>query len=127
MSKISPFDFAKAVGHTKRDLLAEDETAINDYNPFMMNKIFSQFDDTIFHANEMNMAKDLPPAANFYYYMGALRSRNRFAKWHKPENLDDIKLIQAQYECSPRVARQYLKILSTDQVEQIRKRRAIPK
>ena len=127
MSKMSPFDFAKAAGHTKQDLFAEDETLVNDYNSYMVNKIFSYFDDTIFHANEMNMRWEIPSEGNFYYYMGALRSRNRYAKWYKPDNIDDIKLIQAQYECSVRVAKQYLDILTKDQVEQIRTMRTIPK
>lgn len=120
--KITPFDFIKAASQSKVDLIGDNESpamAEKQYSPWMVNRGFSYFDDTILHANEMNQRAHLFEAAQFDYYRGALRSRNRFSKWHKAEKNTDLDAIQQVYSCNRSVAKMYLKALSPEQMKQV--------
>jgi hypothetical protein len=117
--KLTPFDFAKAAGHTKTDIFTEESS--KQYSAYMVNRIFSQFNDTILHASEMNLHQ-VPPYANFLYYMGALRSRARFAKWAKPENEALINMLQEYYDCSRHTAEQYSVLMTPELIVSIEKK-----
>ena len=122
---LSPFDFIAAAGHTKVNLM-EDEENERYYVPFMVNKGFSYFSDTILHANEMNIRHELPKHAQFTYYKEALRPSKRFSKWFKPEKNNDLDMIRSVYSCSVEIAKQYLKILSPEQLKKIREKTTTP-
>lgn len=115
MTEYTPFDFIKSVSQTKKDLIKSDDHPDQIeklYNGYLVNRGFSYFEDTILHANEMNMHPILFKDAQYRYYMGALRSRNRYSKWHKAENNKDLDMIQEYYQCNRTVAKQYMKVLS---------------
>jgi hypothetical protein len=118
MSKdISPFDFMSAVSETKEDLIGNHEApalAEKQYNAYIINRGFANFEDTILHANEMNQRAHLFDAAQFDYYRGALRKRKRFSKWPKAEKSVDLDAIQHVYSCNRTVAKLYLKALSKE-------------
>lgn len=121
--KITPFDFVKSASNTKKHLLDDEEypdEALKEYVPYVVNKSFSHFEDSLLHANEMNMRHAMPRFAQYEYYFQILRKRNRFSKWHKPEKDDDVSLLMEHYQCSKEVAKMYGKCLSVDQIEQIR-------
>lgn len=120
--KLTPFEFIKAASLSKKDLIGDDdypEMAERMYNAYIVNRGFSFTEDTILHANEMNQRAHLFPAAQFDYYRGALRPRNRFSKWHKAEKNTDLDAIQEVYQCSRSIAKMYLKALSSDQIKQV--------
>lgn len=126
---ITPFEFIKAASQTKEDLIHNNENftpeeAEKQYNAFIVNRGFSYFADTVLHANEMNRLPDLDGAMQFSYYMGALRRGKRFSKWHKAEKNEDLDLIQELLVCNRTVAKGYLKILSPEQLSQMRDSRA---
>ena len=82
---LTPFDFIKAASYSKQDLIGSSENPAmteKQYNAFIVNRGFSYFNDTILHANEMNLRHGLFADAQFKYYLGALRPRNRFSKWY---------------------------------------------
>jgi len=116
---LTPFDFIKSASQNKKDLIRGSEypeMAEKQYNAFIINRGFSYFEDTILHANEMNMRSHLFEDAQYRYYLGVLRTRNRFSKWHKAEKNKDLDAIQEVYSVSRAVAKQYLKVLSKDQL-----------
>lgn len=120
--ELSPFDFVKAVSHTKNDLIKESEYPEHTeklYNPFIVNKNLSFFEDTVLHANEMNRRHSLFNDAQFRYYLGALRKRSRFSKWFKAEKSADLDLIQEVYGVNRSVAKMYLKTLSTEDISKL--------
>jgi hypothetical protein len=123
MSKdYSPFDFMNAVSFSKEDLIHNNENPNlieKQYTPYMVNRGFTNFEDTILHANEMNMRHHLFPAAQFDYYRGALRKRKRFSKWPKAEKSTDLDTIQHVYSCNRTVAKMYLKALSKEDLQQL--------
>jgi hypothetical protein len=118
----SPFDFMNAVSLTKEDLIRNSdnpEMTEKEYVPYMVNRGFANFQDTILHANEMNQRHHLFHGAQFDYYLGALRKRKRFSKWHKADKSKDLDAIQQVYQCNRTVAKMYLKALSADQMKQV--------
>lgn len=126
MSKdISPFDFMNAVSLTKEDLIHNNENptlAEKQYNAYIINRGFTNFEDTILHANEMNMRAHLFNDAQFQYYRGALRKRKRFSKWPKAEKSVDLDAIQQVYQCNRTVAKLYLKALSKEDLQSVHDR-----
>ena len=119
---LTPFDFIKAVSHSKKDLIRGDdypEQIEKQYNAYIVNRGFSYFEDTILHANEMNMRAHLFNDAQYRYYLGVLRSRNRFSKWHKAEKNIDLDAIQEVYSVNRTVAKMYLKTLSKEDLKRV--------
>ena len=122
MAEMSPFDFMNAVSFDKKDLIGNDENpelAEKQYSGYMVNRGFSHFEDTILHANEMNMRAHLFNDAQFKYYLGALRKRKRFSKWPKAEKNKDLDAIQHVYNCNRTVAKLYLKALSKEDLASV--------
>jgi len=54
--------------------------------------------------------------------LAALRPRNRFAKWLKPEVIENLELVKEYYCFSNSKAKEALKILSDQQLEVIKAR-----
>jgi hypothetical protein len=122
MKDYNPFDFMNAASFSKEDLIGDSENpelTEKQYNAYIVNRGFSNFEDTILHANEMNKRHGLFPAAQFDYYRSVLRKRKRFSKWHKADKNDDLDAIQQVYQCNRTVAKMYLKVLSTEQMKVI--------
>lgn len=125
MSKeYTPFDFMNAVSQSKEDLIKNadsSEMIEKEYGgyAYIINRGFSYFEDTILHANEMNQRSEMFADGQFRYYLNALRKRKRFSKWHKSEPSEDLDAIQKVYQCNRTVAKQYHKVLTKDQMEQV--------
>lgn len=125
MEEINPFEFIKAVSKTKKDLIRDSdqpEYAEKQYNAYMVNRGLSFFEDSILHANEMNMRPHLFNDAQFRYYLGSLRPRDRFSKWHKAEKNEALDIIQHEYQCNRKLAKTYAKILSAEDIQQMKEK-----
>jgi hypothetical protein len=121
----SPFDFMNAASFSKEDLIRNSENPDmieKEYTPYMVNRGFANFEDTILHANEMNMRHHLFHGAQFDYYTGSLRKRKRFSKWPKADKNKDLDAIQEVYQCNRTIAKLYLKALNTDDLKQVHAR-----
>jgi len=118
----TPFDFMNSASHQKNDLLESadnPEYVENQYVPYIVNKGFSNFADTILHANEMNRLHEIPNGAQYHYYLDVLRPRKRFKKWNKLESDADIDIIQEYYQCNRTVAKQCMKVISPEMLKTI--------
>lgn len=125
MTDFKPFDFIKAASQTKEDLILnsdDPEQAEKQYTPYVVNRGFSYFEDTILHANEMNMRHWLYKDAQFRYFLGSLRSRSRFSKWHKAEKNETLDMIQEYYSCNRKIAKTYLKVLPAVELGKIKEK-----
>jgi|TARA_R110002153_G_scaffold267170_1_gene431018 hypothetical protein len=128
MKDLSPFDFMNAASFSKKNLIGESdnpELTEKEYNPYIVNRGFTYFEDTILHANEMNQRHELFPGAQFEYYRSVLRKRKRFSKWHKAEKNNDLDAIQQVYECNRTVAKMYLKVLNEEQLKSVHEKLVI--
>jgi len=121
----SPFDFMNAVSFTKADIIKDDDNPDiieKQYNAYIINRGFANFEDTILHANEMNQRAHLFDGAQFDYYRGSLRKRKRFSKWPKADKSKDLDAIQQVYQCNRTVAKMYLKSFTKDQIKTVHDR-----
>lgn len=121
-AKYSPFDFINSASKSKKNLILDDEqpdVAEKQYNAYIVNRGFALFSDTILHANEMNMRHNLFKSAQYHYYLGVLRPRDRRSKWPKLEKDTDIDNIQEYYQCNRVIAKQYLKVLPPEELQNI--------
>lgn len=119
-TKVKPFEFMAAVGQTKKDIIKEDPAIAKDYVAYVVNRGFGFFPDTVLYANEMNLYPGIPGVAQYYYYMASLRKQKRFSKWHKLVKNDNQELIQTTYNVRPEVAKQYMKLLSKEDLDTLR-------
>lgn len=118
---MSPFDYLNAINYTKKDIMVDDIVE-KQYNPFMVNRGLSYFQDTVLMANEMNQYAHLDNRLQFDFLINIVRKRKRFSKWNKPEVASDLETIKEYYGYSNEKARTALKLLSPDQVMEIRKK-----
>lgn len=118
----NPFDFLNSINQTKVNIMQEDQLAEKDYNPFIVNRGLSYFQDTIALANEMNMHHDLPKKLQYEFYLNIVRPRKRFSKWFKKEEDGDLEIVQEYYGYSNRQALQALSILSKKNIEAIKQK-----
>jgi len=115
---MSPFDFIKSISSTKKDILENEK----DYNAFMINRGLSYFPDTVIYANEMNKFHHLDSRLQYSFLINIIRKRNRFSKWNKSIESENISAIKKYYGYSNEKARDVLPLLSNENLKTIRGR-----
>lgn len=120
---MGPFDFVESINsREKKDILLEEPELEKKYSSFLTNKALSYFNDTLGHANRMNMLYHLDNKLQYHYYLNIIRPRIRRSKWYKKVDIPDLELIQNYYGYNAKQAQEALSILSPDQINIIRKR-----
>ncbi len=120
---LGPFDFVNSINSSfKEDLMKDDPEFEKKYNPYLTNKALSYFNDTLGHANRMNMLYHLDNKLQYHYYLNIIRPRNRRSKWYKKIDTTDVEVVQKYYGYNTKKAQEALSILSPDQIAIIRKR-----
>ena len=115
---MNPFELIKSISNSKKDILENEK----DYNAFMVNRGLSYFPDTVIYANEMNKYHHLDGGLQYQFLINIVRKRNRFSKWNKSTESDDIKIIKEYHGYSNEKARDVLPLLSNDNLNIIRNR-----
>jgi Bacteriophage clamp loader A subunit len=118
---ISPFDFVNAIHYSKEKLIVDD-WAEKQYNAFIVNRSLSFGSDTVIPANEMNSRPHLQKRMQFDFLCEIIRPKKRFNKWIKAEKLDELSLVQKYYKYNVQKGLEALKILTHDQLQNIRQR-----
>lgn len=117
-------DYLNSINSTKEDLIVgEDDAATKmerGYPPFIINRCFSGFVDTILFANEMNKYYYLPKRVQYHFYLTAVRKKKRYSPWIKPENDENVAMLQEYFQCSSTKAKEYLSFLSSDELSTIK-------
>lgn len=91
-----------------------------DYVPFVINKGFSYFVDSILYVNEMNQRPGIANAMHYDYLHTSLRKKKRRSKWFKKDTHNDVDLLMQTYKYSQNKAEEVLKILTPEQIIQLR-------
>ena len=107
---MNPFDFVNSITYTKKDIM--NDINEKEYAPFLVNRSLSYHQDTLLYANEMNRRFDISHKLQYHYLLNSIRKRKRFAKWIKPERIDDLKIVMEYYSVSRQKAEEYITILS---------------
>lgn len=119
----NPFQYLETINNTKENLMRgseNDELAERGYNPYLVNRGLSYFQDTISLANEMNRFHFIDKKMQYEFLLNIVRKRKRFSKWHKKEQDQNVDIISEYYNCSQRKASDILKVLTEEQVSAIR-------
>ena len=115
---MNPFELIKSISNDKKDILENEK----DYNAFMVNRGLSYFPDTVLYANEMNKYHHLDSRLQFDFLINIVRKRNRFSKWNKSSESEDINAIKLYYGYSNEKARDVLPLLSNANLNTIKGR-----
>lgn len=119
----NPFDYLNSINTSKVNMMRgtdNDQLAEKDYNPFLINRGLSYHHDTVAIANEMNMRHDCPNIMQYEFLLNIVRKKKRFAKWNKKEYESELEAVKEYYGYNDTKALQALKILSNDQIEEIK-------
>ena len=117
---MNPFDFIKSITYTKQDIMHDLNES--EYEPFLANRALAYYQDCILYANEMNRRFELSNRLQYHYLLNTIRKRKRFAKWIKPEKIDDLKIVMEYYQVSRAKAEEYLNIISENDIAILRKK-----
>jgi hypothetical protein len=105
---------------SKTDLIKEDPNNLGDYTPYLINRAMSYFPETIQIAQHMNTLSLLPPEVHYRLWHSLLPKGNkRYARWGKKLIPDNLKLVQDYFGCNNIRAREYLDMLSEDDIHSI--------
>jgi hypothetical protein len=118
---MNPFDYVNSISFNKKDIM-KDELDEKGYPGFIINKALSLYPDTIFYANEMNMRPAINGRLAYDYYLNSIRPRKRFSKWFKKQDNESTDVVMEYYKVDYLLATEYLKILSPNQVEELKTR-----
>lgn len=118
---ISPFDFANSICYSKENLMVDDWSE-KQYSPFIVNKHLSYGSDTVTAANEMNSRPHIDHKLQYDFLKSIIRKKKRFNKWLKPEQEENMELVQQYFGYSKTKALDALRILSEDDLFLMRKR-----
>jgi predicted metal-dependent hydrolase len=117
---MNPFEFSNSITYTKQDIM--NDLNEKEYVPFLVNRSLSYHQDCILYANEMNRRFDISHKLQYHYLLNTIRKRKRFAKWSKPQLIDDLKIVMDYYSVSRGKAEEYLSILNKSGIETLKKR-----
>jgi len=118
---MNPFEYLNAINYTKQNIMVDDITE-KAYNPFMVNRSLSYFNDTALIANEMNINHHLDNRLQFDFFINIVRKKKRFSKWNKPETVSDVEVVKEYYGYNNEKARQVLSLLTSEHIDELKKK-----
>ena len=118
---MNPFEFVKAIN--KKENIMRDDLDEKAYAPFMINHSYSYFPDTVLLANEMNIQHHLDSKLQNDFLINTIRKNpKRFSKWNKTVEDDGLEAVKEYYGYSNSKARSALSLLSTEEINIIKKK-----
>ena len=121
----NPFTWVDVISFSKVDLISkseDQEQAEKSYNPFIINRHFSYFPDTVLYANEINQYPNLDKKMQYDYYMKAIRPRKRFTKWVKKLEDETFELVSEFYQLNSKKTQEAMRLLTPDQIKIIQEK-----
>ena len=115
-------DWLNSINLTKKNLIDEDPSLEKEYNPYIINRIYSGNLDSVMFANEMNKYSFLNKKIQYDFYLNSLRSKKRFSPWLRKDKVNDLECVKQYYGYSNEKASQALKILDKQQLNFIKQR-----
>jgi hypothetical protein len=110
---INPFDWLNNINGSTESIW-DESTSEKEYNSFMINRGLSQFRDTVLFSQMMNEKSQYISNKMQYdfYRLGITHKKKRFAKWHKPEKLQEIEMLSKHFGINIRVLENYVSLMS---------------
>ena len=118
---MNPFEFIDSICTKKSHFPEFNRYYDSAYNPFVTNRHLSYFPDTIFLAQDMNLNWQIPRKMQYEYYYTSVRPKRRFKRWPPQRRTpEEVQLVSAFYGVNYRRAREYVNILSDEEISRIR-------
>jgi hypothetical protein len=100
-----------------------DELDYKDYAPFLVNRSLSYHIDCVLYVNELNKYPSIDKDMQYSYLLNTIRPMKRkFQPWQKASKDKDIECIKTYFGYSDQKAIEALRILTDEQIAEIRKR-----
>jgi len=99
-----------------------DDVSEKGYNPFIINRNFSHFNDTVLYANEMNRYHHLDHRLQFDFFINIIKKKKRWSKWIKPQDINNLELIKQHYGYSNDKAKSVLQLFNNEQIEELKRK-----
>jgi hypothetical protein len=115
--KLGPFDWIRIINFKSYD--DEEISLDNGFIVYIIIQYFSQFSDTIFLAQQLNMMANLPIDSQFWFLYNSISKRKRYSKWIKRDNSPELISIMEYYNINYNRATEYLDILTSVEVKDI--------
>jgi len=113
-------DYLKDLNKEKRNLLREDPSSESDYSPYIINRILSNFLDTVLLVQEVNKFPNITKQQHYDYLIHAIRPKNRFAKTPKITKEDGFYAIKEWFGYNDERTFEAMQILDDDEIEDIK-------
>jgi hypothetical protein len=110
-------DILNSINTGKEPVISRDNE--REYVPYIVARCFSNFPDTLFHANELNSRGVTDKKMHYDYLFHSLRKRKRFSPWQKREESKAVEAVAWFYVISSHRAREYITILEDGDIEKI--------
>jgi len=92
------------------------------YPHFVVNRALSQFPDTVFFANAVNYYPSLDNRLKYDFLLNTIKPYRRpFSKWAKRVEPVDLEVVKQYYGYSDAKALDALRILTTEQINSLKK------
>lgn len=113
-------DTIPSILQTKKNVITQENE--RDYVPFIINRALSFHMDCVMQANKMNSLPATDSLLQYHYLLNTVRSYKRpFQKWQKREDDANLEAIKEYYGYSNEKAKEALRILNDDQLNNIKK------
>jgi len=113
-------DWLNSINQSKFNMMEEDIDSEKNYPSYIINRCLSGFIDTIMYSNEMNMNSHIDKKLQYDFYLNTIRSKKRFSPWMHKEEIKNLELVKSYYNYSNEKAKQVLRILNAEQLEEIK-------
>ena len=101
----------------------QDELDYKDYLPFIVNRALSNHMDCVLYANEMNLWPNTDKDMQYHYYLNSIRPMKRkFQPWQKSKNDENIDCVKTYFGYSNQKAKEALRILTDEQIAEIKRK-----
>ena len=115
-------EIVPSILQTKKNVF-ENDPDYKDYNPFIVNRALSFHLDCLPYVEEMNRLHYLDKDMQYQYLINTIRPMKRkFAPWQKAEVEKDIECVKEYFGYSNKKAREALRILSNEQIDEIKRK-----
>ena len=116
--EVSTFDYLDSINLKKDDLMTPENE--NKYNCYIINHFLSGSIDTLFFANETNQRPFLDRRLQYDYLKYSIRKKYRRSKWLKPDQIENLKIVQNYYGYNTVRAKEAMGILTAEDIQLIK-------
>lgn len=118
---MKPFEYVAVINSKKQNVMQNNDDPLieKEYNPWLTNKSFSYYLDTVFLANNMNQYYNLPNKLQFDYLFCVVKKDKRYTKWNKSKKDKYRDLVKRYFDYGNKKADEALKLLSIDDLKEI--------